>query len=99
MDEVVFSKNAIKQLKKLDKQIAKMLLLWIEKNLNNINDPRSIGKGLVGNNKKIWKYHIGNYRLLCNIQDNKLLILVIDAGHRKDIYKWKGCRNCSFFYS
>jgi len=87
MFTVAFSKNAIKQLKKLDIKITHMLLLWIEKNLNNIDNPRSIGKGLVGSNKRIWRYRIGTYRLLCNIQDDKLLILVIDAGHRKDIYK------------
>lgn len=87
MFTVAFSKNAIKQLKKLDIKITHMLLLWIEKNLNNIDNPRSIGKGLVRSNKGIWRYRIGNYRLLCNIQDDKLLILVIDAGHRKDIYK------------
>lgn len=87
MCKVVFSKGAIKQLKKLDRQIAKMILMWIEKNLNNIDNPHSLGKGLVGNNKGIWRYRIGNYRLLCNIKDDQLLILVIDAGHRKDIYR------------
>ncbi len=87
MYKVVFSKNAINQLKKIDKQIAEMLLLWIDKNLNNIKDPRSLGKGLVSNKKGIWRYRIGNYRLMCHIFDNKLLILVVDAGHKKDIYK------------
>lgn len=87
MYRVEISENALKSLRKLDKQIARMILAWIEKNLEGCENPRITGKGLSHDKKGIWRYRVGNYRLLANIQDDKLIILLIDFGHRKDIYK------------
>jgi mRNA interferase RelE/StbE len=87
MYHVQISENALKSLRKLDKQIARMILAWIEKNLEGCENPRIKGKGLSHDKKGIWRYRVGNYRLLANIQDDKLIILMIDFGHRKDIYK------------
>ena len=87
MYEVLLSKNAIKKLQKIDSQIRKMILNWIDKNLTNVNDPRIFGKNLSHDKKDVWRYRIGSYRLLCNIADDKLIILVIEVGRRKEIYK------------
>jgi mRNA interferase RelE/StbE len=84
-DEI--SDNALKSLKQLDKQIARLILAWIERNLEGTDNPRFHGKSLSHDKKGIWRYHVGNYRLLANIEDDKLIILLIDFGHRKDIYK------------
>lgn len=49
--------------------------------------PQIFGKGLKGNKAGLWRYRIGNYRLICEIIDNKLIILVLTVGHRREIYK------------
>ena len=79
--------KALKDLKKLDPLVAKLLLAWVSKHLDGCDHPRLYGKGLAEDKKGIWRYRIGDYRLLCLIQDDHLLILVVTAGHRKEIYK------------
>ena len=76
-----------KEFKKLDTYTQKILRGWIEKHLNNTADPRAFGKGLTGNRNGHWRYRIGDYRLICMIDDNKLIILALTVGHRRDIYK------------
>ncbi len=63
-----------------------MIKAWIEKNLVDCENPRSRGKGLVANRSGQCRYRIGDYRLLCIIQDNELVILALSVGHRKNIY-------------
>lgn len=87
MCKVEISKKALKNLKQIDKSIARMLLAWIEKHLEGTENPRIHGKGLSHDKKGIWRYRVGNYRILANIKDDILVILLIDFGHRKDIYK------------
>ena len=87
MYRVELSENAIKSFKKMDKQISTMLFAWITKNLEGCENPRILGKGLVSDKKGIWRYRVGDYRLLAHIYDDRLIILFVDAGHRKDIYK------------
>lgn len=84
---VEYTKRAIKQLKKLDKQTSALLLGWIEKNLVDCDKPRQFGKGLTANRKGEWRYRIGDYRLVADIQDDKIVILILNIGHRRDIYK------------
>ena len=76
-----------KHFKKLDRQSQKNVADYIRKKLVDIENPRSIGKPLKGNLQGLWRYRIGDFRLICEIQDNKLLVLAIDIAHRKDIYK------------
>lgn len=73
--------------KKLDRSVQMMLKDWIQKNLMDCEDPRRSGKALTGNLKNIWRYRIGNYRLLCKIDDGKFIIFALNVGHRKEIYK------------
>ncbi len=86
MYKVEYAPQAIKQLKKLDKHISALIIGWIEKNLVNCEDPRQYGKGLVANRSGEWRYRIGDYRILTNIQDDKLVILIITVGHRREVY-------------
>ena len=83
---VVFSERAKKQMKKLDKHVAALIIGWIEKNLENCENPRVHGKGLVENKSGQWRYRVGDYRIICEIQDDKIIILVLDVGHRRSIY-------------
>ena len=84
--KVVFSEEARKQLKKLDKHIAALILGWIEKNLEGCENPRLHGKGLTADKAGQWRYRIGDYRLICEIEDEKIRIIVLEVGHRKNIY-------------
>ena len=76
-----------REFKKLDHYTQRILQSWIKKNLIGCEDPRRIGKSLTGNKKGQWRYRIGDYRLLCDIQDDKLVILALAIGHRRDIYE------------
>jgi len=76
-----------KEFKKLDKYTQRMLVAWIDKNLENCTNPRIYGKGLTSNRREQWRYRIGDYRIICNIEDNKLVILALTVGHRRDVYK------------
>ena len=75
-----------KEFRKLDKYTQKMLRAWIDKNLVDCEDPRHHGKGLSANLSGQWRYRIGDYRLICQIDDGKLIILALTVGHRRDIY-------------
>ena len=75
-----------KEFKKLEKYTQQMIKSWIVKNLQNCEDPRAHGKGLTANKSGQWRYRIGDYRLLCLIQDKELIILALAVGHRRDIY-------------
>ena len=75
-----------KEFKKLDKYTQQMIKSWIVKYLQNCEDPRAHGKGLTANKSGQWRYRIGDYRLLCLIQDQELIILALTVGHRRDIY-------------
>ena len=75
-----------KEFKKLDKYTQQMIKSWIGKNLQNCENPRAHGKGLTANKSGQWRYRIGDYRLLCLIQDQELIILALTVGYRRDIY-------------
>ena len=83
---VELTEQALKQLKKLDKHTASLITGWIRKNLEGCENPRQFGKGLTANRSGQWRYRIGDYRILADIQDNKILILILSIGHRSDIY-------------
>jgi mRNA interferase RelE/StbE len=85
--KILFDKNADKQLKKIDKTQQRIIVNWIIKNLENTNDPRVFGKTLKGNLKDYWRYRVGDYRIIAEINDAEVKILIIEIGHRKDIYK------------
>lgn len=76
-----------KEFKKLDQYTKRMIKAWIEKNLVDCENPRQHGKGFVANRSGQWRYRIGDYRLICEIEDDKLVILALSVGHRSDIYK------------
>ena len=82
---VEFSKRALKDLKKLDRTTAALILGWIRKNLEGCEDPRIHGKGLTSDRSGQWRYRVGDYRLLADIQDGKLIILMMTIGHRSEV--------------
>ncbi|MCI8965296.1 MAG: type II toxin-antitoxin system RelE/ParE family toxin [Clostridia bacterium] len=75
------------QIKKLDKHISALIIGWLEKNIQGCQNPRLHGKGLVEDKSGWWKYRIGDYRVICEIQDEKVIVLVLEIGHRRERYK------------
>ena len=77
---VEFTERALKDLKKLDRYTAALILGWVRKNLENCENPRQHGKGLTANKSGQCRYRVGDYRLLAEIEDNKIRILILNVG-------------------
>lgn len=75
-----------KAFKKLDRQTQKIIKAWIDKNLIGCENPRIHGRGLTANRSGQWRYRVGDYRILAEIMDNNLVLVLIDVGHRSMIY-------------
>ena len=84
--KVVFTDRAKKQLKKLDKYTASLIIGWIEKNIEGTDNPRQHGKGLVANKSGQWRYRIGDYRVICEIKEKEVIVLILEIGHRRETY-------------
>jgi mRNA interferase RelE/StbE len=87
--QIRFSKTADKALRKLDRAVAAKILNELEE-VSKLNNPRSRGKGLKHNLSRLWRYRVGDYRIICDIEDEVLVVLVVDVSHRRNAYKQKG---------
>ncbi len=86
--QIRFTDTSRKFLEKLDKPIAKRITTFLRERVSILDDPRSIGEALKGSKLgDFWKYRVGDYRVIVNIEDNELKILAVDIGHRKDVYR------------
>jgi mRNA interferase RelE/StbE len=86
--QIELTASAVKQLGKLDKGEAKRIISFLRQRLATQDDPRSTGRALTGPQLgEYWRYRVGDYRILCEIQDGKLVILVIEIGHRREVYR------------
>ena len=81
--DVEYSKTAMNTIKKMDSSTSKLIRTWIEKNLINTENPRIKGKALTSDLKGLWRYRVGDYRILADIQDDEI---VMDIRHRSKIY-------------
>ena len=80
--------TAVRQIGKLDKNEAKRITTFLRQRLATLDDPRSTGKALAGPQLgAYWRYRVGDYRIICDIQDAVLCILVIEVGNRRDVYR------------
>ena len=86
---ILWSESAKKALKKFDKSAQQKLINWVVKNLENCENPYTIAqfKRLKGNKTGYVRYRVGNYRIICSIYDEKLIIEIINAGYRREVYK------------
>jgi len=82
-----FSDNAKRELQKLDKPLQRRITSFLTNRIQNTLNPRSTGKALQGQLAGYWRYRVGDYRIICQIKDDELLILVIEIGHRKEVYR------------
>ena len=84
---VEISDFAERQLRKLDRSVQKRLVEWLYDRLEGCKDPRHFGEPLKGELDGLWRYRVGDYRILCEIRDNRLIVLVLAVGHRREIYR------------
>jgi mRNA interferase RelE/StbE len=86
--DVELSAEVVRELGKLDAQQTKRILKFLHERVAKLDDPRSIGEALHGSRLgEFWKYRVGDYRLICKIEDDRLVVLVLRVGHRKEIYR------------
>jgi mRNA interferase RelE/StbE len=85
--KIVYSSEAGRQLRKMERQVVKRILSWVDDRLLGCPNPRLWGAALVGGFSGFWKYRMGDYRLVCEIKDEQLTILIIDVGNRKEVYR------------
>ena len=81
-----FDERALKELKKLGRTAQRQIIAYLDDRIAANADPRRFGKGLKADLAGLWRYRVGDYRILCQIKDRELLVLVVAVGHRKDIY-------------
>lgn len=84
---IEFDNRARKELRKLNPQTQDRILKWLRQTLATNKDPRRTGTSLKGRMKGLWRYRVDDYRIITQIQDDKILILVVRIGHRRDIYE------------
>ena len=88
MWNIEFDAGAKKDLEKLDRKVAARIVKFLASRVAKLEDPRSIGQALKGSKLgEFWKYRVGDYRIICDIQDEKLLVLVLRVGNRREIYR------------
>ena len=84
---IEYTDTARRQLRKLDKQSARRILDYLDKRVAPLEDARSLGKALRGPLGELWRYRVGDYRVICEIHDQQLRVLVVRLGNRKDVYR------------
>ncbi|MFY9661623.1 MAG: type II toxin-antitoxin system RelE/ParE family toxin [Terriglobales bacterium] len=85
--KIEFDPAALKELKKLDKPVEQRILKFLRERLAKLDDPHQIGARLQGTLSGLWKYRVGDYRLICSLENNQLVVLVLRVGHRREVYK------------
>jgi mRNA interferase RelE/StbE len=85
--KVEFDPAALKELKKLDKPVEKRILKFLRERIEKLGDPRQVGARLQGTLSGFWKYRVGDYRLICALENDRLVVLVLRVGHRREVYK------------
>jgi len=86
MWSVEFTADAARDLRRLDPQVGLEILTYLRKRIASDEDPRRFGKALRGEKQGLWRYRVGDYRLICLVEDERLTVLVLRAAHRKEVY-------------
>lgn len=82
-----YTDTARRSLRKLDRQAARRIVDFMDERIAPSDDPRQSGKALSGPLAGLWRYRVGDYRIICEVKDGQLVVLVVTIGHRSDIYR------------
>lgn len=86
MWKIEYDEKAVRELLKLDRQAAQRIKKYLDERIATDDDPRRFGEGLTENLAGLWKYRIGDFRVIAEIQDKKIVVLIIRIGHRRKVY-------------
>jgi mRNA interferase RelE/StbE len=84
--KIEFDPTARRELEKLDKTVSARILRFLHERLETLDDPRKIGERLQGTLRNFWKYRVGDYRVICSLKDDRMVVVVVRVGHRRHIY-------------
>ena len=85
---IQFAESAVRQLKKLDRSVVVKIVDYLDERVAFLEDPRSVGKKLSGPRLGVyWRYRVSDVRVICDVQDLQLIVLVLELGHRKEVYR------------
>lgn len=84
---IEYTETAKRQLKKLDRQVARRMVDFMDQRVARARDPRSLGKALTGVLGAFWRYRVGDYRIIVSIEDKRICILVVAVGNRREAYR------------
>ncbi len=84
-----YGTQALKALRKMDRFDARLIMDWMTAHIEGCNNPRLWGKSLVGDKADLWRYRVGDYRVLCQIDDGELVVCAVECGHRREVYRSK----------
>ena len=79
--------TAQRQIGKLDRQVARQIYRFLRERVATEENPRRKGKRLIATGSEVWRYRVGDYRILCDIRDERLVVMVVKVGHRGDVYR------------
>jgi mRNA interferase RelE/StbE len=79
--------TAQKQIGKLDREVARQIYRFLRERVATEENPRRMGKRLMATGREVWRYRVGDYRILCDIRDERLVVMVVKVGHRSEIYR------------
>ena len=85
--QIEYDPEASKDLRKLDRSIQREILDYMDRRISRADDPRKFGKPLRGSKFGLWRYRLRDYRIVCELQDKRLVVLVVSIGHRSTIYE------------
>jgi len=84
---VEVSNYAERQLRKLDAPVRRGILNWLDERIEGCKNPRHFGEALKGGRAGLWRYRVGDWRILCDIRDDRLVVLALAVGHRREVYR------------
>jgi mRNA interferase RelE/StbE len=84
---IEFDLDAAKEFRKLDRTVQLAIRKYLRERIDTDDDPRRFGKPLIGDESGLWRYRVGDFRLVCRIEDERLVVLVLAVGHRREVYR------------
>ena len=86
--EIEFDPEAVKDLKKLDRPVQQRIIAFLRERVATLDNPRQIGEALAGAKLgNYWKYRVGDWRIICDIQDRRIVVRVLRVGNRREVYR------------
>ena len=84
---IEFLPDAVKELKKLDRSVARRIITTLEERIATLDDPRTLGSALTGDHAGYWRWRVGDYRVVARLEDERVVIIIVRVAHRREVYR------------